>query len=116
MGASSGNVGIIRTTVAEMVPQKILQPQAFSIMPLTWTIGSIFGPSIGGALAKPATTFPDLFGNSAFLKKYPFAFPNLIISCFFVISISVGVLFLKVMVNDVVKQTSPNADILRKHM
>ena len=38
-GASSGTVGILRTTVAEMVPQRILQPRAFSIMPLVWTIG-----------------------------------------------------------------------------
>lgn len=35
--------GIIRTVVAEMVPQKVLQPRAFSIMPLVWTIGSILG-------------------------------------------------------------------------
>jgi len=33
-GAANGNVGIIRTAVAEMVPQKSLQPRAFSVMPL----------------------------------------------------------------------------------
>lgn len=33
-GACNGNVGIIRTMVAEMVPEKVLQPRAFSIMPL----------------------------------------------------------------------------------
>lgn len=43
-GASNGNVGILRTTVAEIVPWKELQPRAFSVMPLMWTIGSIFGP------------------------------------------------------------------------
>ena len=42
-GAGNGNVGIIRTTVAEMVPYKELQPRAFSLMPLVWNIGSIFG-------------------------------------------------------------------------
>lgn len=47
-GGGNGNVGIIRTMVAEMVPEKELQPRAFSIMPLTWTIGSIFGPAFGG--------------------------------------------------------------------
>ena len=35
-GAGNGNVGIIRTTVAEMVPFKELQPRAFSLMPLVW--------------------------------------------------------------------------------
>lgn len=38
-GAGNGNVGIIRTTVAEMVPFKELQPRAFSLMPLVWNIG-----------------------------------------------------------------------------
>lgn len=33
-GASNGNVGIMRTAVAELVPQKELQPRAFSVMPL----------------------------------------------------------------------------------
>ncbi|RAL60437.1 hypothetical protein DID88_000212 [Monilinia fructigena] len=42
-GACNGNVGIIRTMVAEMVPEKELQPRAFSIMPLVWSLGSIFG-------------------------------------------------------------------------
>lgn len=46
-GAGAGTVGIIRTMVAEMVPQRELQPRAFSIMPLVWTIGSIVGPSFG---------------------------------------------------------------------
>ena len=44
-GASNGNVGILRTTVAELVPQKELQPRAFSVMPLMWSIGSVFGPA-----------------------------------------------------------------------
>ncbi|KAL9601815.1 MAG: hypothetical protein Q9219_002305 [cf. Caloplaca sp. 3 TL-2023] len=43
-GASNGNIGILRTAVAEMVPCKELQPRAFSVMPLMWTIGSIIGP------------------------------------------------------------------------
>jgi MFS family permease len=50
-GAGNGNVGIIRTTVAEMVPFKELQPRAFSLMPLVWNIGSIFGMSCGQILA-----------------------------------------------------------------
>lgn len=37
-GLSNGNVGIIRTAVAELVPERELQPRAFSIMPLVWTV------------------------------------------------------------------------------
>ena len=94
-GASNGNVGILRTTVAELVPQKSLQPRAFSVMPLVWQIGSILGPILGGALASPATKFPELFGNSDFLKKYPYALPNLVSGLFFTVGIVIGILFLK---------------------
>ena len=81
--------------VAEMVPEKELQPRAFSIMPLVWTIGSIFGPSFGGFFAKPAENLPALFGNNKFLTKYPFALPNLIASIIFLVGITTGILFLK---------------------
>ncbi|KAJ5934348.1 glutamate carboxypeptidase [Penicillium verhagenii] len=95
IGLMNGNVGIIRTMVAEIVPERELQPRAFSIMPLVWTIGSIFGPAFGGALARPADKHPGLFGGSAFLKKYPFALPNIAAACFFVVGILNGILFLR---------------------
>ncbi|PWY73963.1 MFS general substrate transporter [Aspergillus eucalypticola CBS 122712] len=94
LGLMNGNVGIIRTMVAEMVPQKELQPRAFSIMPLVWTIGSIFGPAFGGALAKPAEKHPGLFGGSEFLRNWPFALPNIAAAAFFVVGIATGWLFL----------------------
>ncbi|KAM3088650.1 hypothetical protein ACMFMG_000286 [Clarireedia jacksonii] len=94
-GACNGNVGIIRTMVAEMVPQKELQPRAFSIMPLVWSLGSIFGPSFGGFLAKPAQNFPELFGNNKFFLRFPYALPNLVASTLFTIGITTGFLFLR---------------------
>ncbi|MCJ1476324.1 hypothetical protein MMC13_004990 [Lambiella insularis] len=94
-GASNGTVGIIRTTVAEMIPQKILQPRAFSVMPLVWTIGSIFGPILGGALAKPSSRYPGIFGSDGFFTKFPFLLPNIVACALFVIGLSTGVLFLK---------------------
>jgi MFS family permease len=89
-------VGIIRTMVAEMVPERELQPRAFSIMPLVWTLGSIFGPSFGGFFAKPAENIPSLFGHNHFLIAFPFALPNIVASVLFLIGIMTGVLFLKV--------------------
>lgn len=95
-GAGNGNVGIIRTMVAEMVTEKEHQARAFSIMPLVWSLGSIFGPSFGGFFARPAEQYPGLFGDSVFFKKYPFALPNFVACFFFMISLITGVLFLKV--------------------
>ncbi|KAL8935580.1 MAG: hypothetical protein Q9211_004624 [Gyalolechia sp. 1 TL-2023] len=93
-GASNGNVGILRTTVAELVPQKELQPRAFSVMPLMWSIGSIFGPGFGGSLADPAAKLPHIFGNR-FFREFPYALPNMVASLFFFIGLIAGTLFLK---------------------
>ncbi|KAL2182462.1 MFS general substrate transporter [Thermothelomyces heterothallicus CBS 203.75] len=95
MGGGNGNVGIIRTMVAEMVPEKSLQPKAFSLMPLVWSIGSVFGPAFGGFFARPAEQYPNLFGNIDFFKRYPFALPNLMACCVFFVSFMTGLLFLK---------------------
>lgn len=94
-GSVNGNVGVMRTTVAELVPQKELQPKAFSVLPLVWTIGTILGPGFGGALANPVARHPQIFGSSQFFKNYPFALPNLVASLFFLVGLSVGFLFLK---------------------
>ncbi|KAI1173568.1 major facilitator superfamily transporter [Nemania sp. FL0916] len=94
-GACNGNVGIIRTMVAEMVQDRELQPKAFSIMPLVWSIGSVFGPAFGGLFAKPAQQLPGLFGDSRFFNKFPFALPNLLAGIVFLVSLSTAALFLR---------------------
>ncbi len=82
--------------VAEMVTERVLQPRAFSIMPLVWSIGSVFGPSFGGFFANPTEQYPGLFGDNKFLKKYPFVLPNIVASSFFLVSVFTAMLFLKV--------------------
>ncbi|KAH0597885.1 hypothetical protein MHUMG1_04257 [Metarhizium humberi] len=94
-GASNGNVGIIRTMVAELVPEKELQPRAFSIMPLVWSLGSVVGPAFGGFFADPAKQYPSMFGGVWFFEKFPYALPNLIATVFFLISVTSATLFLK---------------------
>ena len=94
-GAVSGNVGVLRTTVAELVPEKELQPLAFSLMPLVWGVGSILGPVLGGALAKPAQQYPKLFNPRHLFGTFPYLLPNLVSSVFFLVGIATGFLFLK---------------------
>lgn len=48
-GLLNGNVGVIRTMVAEMVVERAHQARAFSVMPFVWSAGSIIGPVLGGA-------------------------------------------------------------------
>jgi len=95
-GVFNGNVGIIRTTVAEMVPWKELQPRAFSVMPLVWNIGSIFGPMLGGALSNPLHIKPGhVPGRGAgLLERFPYVLPNIVSAVLFLFGITTGLLFL----------------------
>lgn len=95
-GLGNGNVGILRTTVAELCPWKELQPRAFSIMPLVYTIGAIFGPTIGGALSNPLRVDPRKPRGDTFLERFPYSPPNMVAATLFCIGIITGWLFLKV--------------------
>lgn len=90
-GALNGNVGVMRTMISEIIKEKKYQSRAFMILPMTFNIGVIIGPTLGGLLADPVTQYPDLFGeNSTFGGKYgvwwmehwPYALPNLISASF----------------------------------
>lgn len=94
-GLSNGNVGILRTTVAELCPWKELQPRAFSVMPLVWTVGATFGPTLGGALANPLGVDPGKPRGNAFLERFPYVLPNIVAAILFTFGIIVGWLFLR---------------------
>ncbi|KAF9690561.1 hypothetical protein EKO04_011483 [Ascochyta lentis] len=94
-GLGNGNVGILRTTVAELCPWKELQPRAFSVMPLVYTIGAIFGPTLGGALSNPLRIDPRKPSSDAFLARFPYCLPNIVAAVFFLVGIIVGWLFLQ---------------------
>lgn len=81
-GALNGNVGVMRTMISEIVREKKFQSRAFLILPMVANIGSIIGPMMGGITSDPAGNFPDIFGNNWFLKKFPYAPPNLISATF----------------------------------
>jgi len=61
------------------------QSRAFLILPMTFNIGVIIGPILGGILSDPAGTYPALFGEIEFFKRFPYATPNLL-SAFFLFS------------------------------
>ncbi|KAF2644468.1 MFS general substrate transporter [Massarina eburnea CBS 473.64] len=94
-GLGNGNVGILRTTVAELCPWKELQPRAFSIMPLVYTIGAIFGPTLGGALSNPLRIDPRKPRGEGFFERFPYSPPNLVAATLFAVGIITGWLFLR---------------------
>lgn len=94
-GLLNGNIGVLQTTVAELVTVKEHQPRAYSIMPFVWCLGSIVGPALGGALAKPCDNYPWLFQRNTLFDRFPFLLPNLVCVVVLLCGIVVGFLFLE---------------------
>ncbi|PHH52995.1 putative membrane protein YCR023C [Ceratocystis fimbriata CBS 114723] len=94
-GLLNGNIGVLQTTVAEMITVKEYQPRAYTIMPLVWCLGSIVGPMIGGALARPCISYPTIFPRGTIFDKYPYLLPNLFSAIAVFCGLIIGVLFLK---------------------
>lgn len=49
---------------------------------MTFNVGVIVGPILGGILSDPAGSYPDLFGHIDFFKRFPYATPNLVAAFF----------------------------------
>ncbi|KAI1099231.1 MFS general substrate transporter [Jackrogersella minutella] len=94
-GATNGNVGVMRTMISEIVREKKYQSRAFLILPMTFNIGVIIGPVLGGILSDPAGSYPDTFGKVKFLLKFPYATPNLVSAGFLTIALIMCWLFLE---------------------
>ncbi|KAK4103640.1 MFS general substrate transporter [Parathielavia hyrcaniae] len=94
-GFLNGNIGVLQTTVGELVTAKEHQPRAYAVMPLVWCIGSIVGPMIGGALAKPVENLPSVFAPGSLWDRYPYLLPNLFSAICVSVGVVIGLLFLE---------------------
>ncbi|KAN0070296.1 Major facilitator superfamily domain containing protein [Elaphomyces granulatus] len=94
-GLLNGNIGVLQTTVAEIVTVKEHQPRAYSIMPFVWCLGSIIGPALGGTLAQPCDNYPGHFQRGTIFARFPFLLPNLVCVLILVLGIIIGLLFLE---------------------
>ncbi|KAK4654347.1 hypothetical protein QC762_403090 [Podospora pseudocomata] len=79
-GITNGNVGVLRTI--ETVQEKKYQSRAFLLLPMTFNIGTIIGPILGGILSDPASSYPSLFGDVWFFHEFPYAAPNILSAIF----------------------------------
>ncbi|TFK34502.1 major facilitator superfamily domain-containing protein [Crucibulum laeve] len=76
-GAFNGNIGVTKSVMAE-ITDSTNAAQAFSFLPVAWSIGSTLGPFIGGVFANPAKLWPKVFGHLEFFKTYPYFLPCLV--------------------------------------
>lgn len=68
--------------ISEIIREKKYQARAFILLPMTFNIGIIVGPILGGLLSDPAGSYPDLLGDVAFFKSFPYATPNIVSALF----------------------------------
>ncbi|KAJ8592806.1 MFS general substrate transporter [Rhizopogon salebrosus TDB-379] len=92
-GLFSGNIAVIHSVLGE-ITDSTNQVTAFPIYGLTWPLGSIIGPLIGGSFSHPATKYPDIFGYQI-LKDYPYVLPCFISSVIAIIGVILGFVFLE---------------------
>jgi MFS family permease len=57
-GALNGNIGVMRTMIAEIIKEKKYQSRAFLILPMTFNIGVIIGPILGKFLPELFAFYP----------------------------------------------------------
>ncbi|SPO28813.1 uncharacterized protein UTRI_05126_B [Ustilago trichophora] len=108
-GATNGNVAIVKSVMGELTDSSN-QAKAFSLLPLTWTVGCLIGPLLGGYLSKPAVQYPGTFGRAAWLglggvwERFPFFLPCLVSAMITVGSIVAGALFLEETLPEIVER------------
>ncbi|KAF1808706.1 MFS general substrate transporter [Eremomyces bilateralis CBS 781.70] len=94
-GLLNGNIGVIQTTVSEIVTAPEHIALGYSIMPSVWCIGSIIGGIIGGSLADPGKNHPSWFSADSIFVRFPYLLPNVFCTGVVLFSLSVGFLFLE---------------------
>jgi MFS family permease len=52
-----------------------------------WSLGLIFGPAIGGYLARPAIKYPSLVEADSIFVTFPYLMPNIVIAILGIISL-----------------------------
>ncbi|TDL24543.1 MFS general substrate transporter [Rickenella mellea] len=93
-GALSGNAAMVTSVISE-ITDETNQAQAFPLIGLSWSLGVILGPMIGGTFVNPIETHPKTFGIFPLFRDYPFLLPCLISSILTVGAMVLGAIFLR---------------------
>ncbi|KAF7984626.1 hypothetical protein HWV62_12847 [Athelia sp. TMB] len=91
-GLSSGNAAIMQSVVSEVTDASNFG-RAAPLFGLSWPLGSILGPLLGGALSTPADKYAWL--DFEFLRRYPYFLPGGVSSVVTLIAVITGYFFLR---------------------
>lgn len=73
-GVFAGAVGVARGSVA-FVTDTTNEGRAYAILGFCWGFGGVAGAIIGGSFERPATKWPDVFGDIPLFIAYPYLLP-----------------------------------------
>ncbi|PVU88629.1 hypothetical protein BB559_005462 [Furculomyces boomerangus] len=109
-GLINGNVSIIKSSLAEISDQTN-RAQVFAYLPLTWNVGAIIGPLIGGLLYDPSQKIPWLLGPLRVFEKYPHLLPCLVSGILYTFGLILGITSLKETHKPKLHHSHPNPNV-----
>jgi MFS family permease len=105
-GLVNGNIGVIKSYIREVTDQTN-QARGYTLRSAGYSIGTILGPILGGALARPALQYPSLFSSTGMFAYFPFLLPCIASAFISLLSFLLGFFFLK----ETVVQPIVDADV-----
>ncbi|KAJ8770368.1 hypothetical protein K2173_014981 [Erythroxylum novogranatense] len=81
IGSLCGIIGPMRAYASEAC-RKEYQALGMAIVSVSWGIGLVIGPALGGFLAQPAEKYPNLFPKDSLFGRFPYLLPCVLISVF----------------------------------
>jgi MFS family permease len=110
-GALNGNLGVIKTYLREITDQTN-QARAFAFLGITYPMGNVLGPIIGGFLVYPARNIPG-FDNIVF-TTFPYLLPNVILCLVALCGALLGLFVLKEPARSLTRSTHSTTRSMRE--
>ncbi|KAI0250883.1 MFS general substrate transporter [Lactifluus subvellereus] len=96
-GALKGDIGTVKSMMAELTDETNVA-RGFSLLPMTWALGYVVGPFIGGILSRPQDRWPHVFSHP-FWATYPYFLPCLVVAAYACLSFVAVAMFLEETMN-----------------
>jgi MFS family permease len=93
-GAMNGNIAICKVYVGE-VTDRHTQATGFAYLSLTWGLGTILAPAIGGFLGDAATQYPGSVLDVDVFRRLPYLLPSLVAAGYAAVAFTLAVFFLE---------------------